>query len=74
MTDVAQQLPPALGPGERLLRLAQVLDRVPVSTPTIYRWMRSGRFPRNYQIGPNSVVWLESEVNRFIAETASTAA
>ncbi|OJY68661.1 MAG: hypothetical protein BGP16_05340 [Sphingobium sp. 66-54] len=60
-------------PGERLLDLRQVQQRVPKSTATIYRWMRSGRFPRSIQIGPNSVVWRESDIDAFIAACAAKA-
>ena len=44
----------------RFLRISEVLDRVGVSRPTIYRWVAAGEFPKQISIGANSVVWLES--------------
>jgi len=66
MTGAAQSELPPLKPGERLLDLKQVRERVPKSVATIYRWMANGRFPRSYPMGPNSVVWLESDIDNFI--------
>lgn len=66
MTAAAQPELPALSPGDRMLDLHQVRARVPKSIATIYRWMREGRFPRSYQLGPNSVAWLESDIDDFI--------
>ena len=58
--------------GEAILTLPDVLDRVPKSVATIYRWMKAGRFPRSVQLGPNSVGWRASDVDRFIAELPNT--
>ena len=48
----------------RFLRISEVLDRVGVSRPTIYRWVAAGEFPKQISIGTNSVVWLESDVTK----------
>jgi predicted DNA-binding transcriptional regulator AlpA len=53
--------------GERLLSKRQVLDRVGASYPTVWHWMTVGRFPRSRTVG-GKVMWLESEVNRWIAD------
>ena len=52
----------------RFLRISEVLDRVGVSRPTIYRWMREGTFPKQISIGANSVVWLESDVTKWMED------
>jgi predicted DNA-binding transcriptional regulator AlpA len=39
----------------------QVLDRIPVSGPTLWHWSRTGKFPSPRFIGSRTV-WLESEV------------
>ena len=44
----------------------QVLDRVGVSFPTIWRRMLAGKFPRARTIGDLKSVWLESEVEAWI--------
>ena len=50
----------------RFLRLSEVIDRVGVSRPTIYRWMSKGSFPKQIAIGANSVVWLESDITKWM--------
>ncbi|TPI86350.1 AlpA family phage regulatory protein [Mesorhizobium sp. B2-8-9] len=51
---------------ERYLRLKHVLDRVPLSRATIYRWMDEGKFPKARKLG-YATVWRESEVSKFLA-------
>ena len=48
------------------LRISEVIHRVGVSRPTIYRWMSEGTFPKQISIGANSVVWLESDVTKWM--------
>jgi predicted DNA-binding transcriptional regulator AlpA len=55
--------PPPTGP--RLLNRAEVVARVGVSFPTLWAWMRKGKFPRSRQIG-NSSRWLSDEVDDFL--------
>lgn len=71
MAEDALALPHDLAPDERLLTLPKVQERVPISTRTIYRWMSSGKFPRNFKIGPQTVAWLQSDINKWINEKAS---
>ena len=52
----------------RFLRISAVLNRVGVSRPTIYRWMKEGNFPKQIEIGANSVVWLESDVTQWMED------
>jgi prophage regulatory protein len=49
----------------RLLSKVEVLDRVGVTYPTLWSWMRAGRFPRSRQLG-SKACWLESEVESWI--------
>lgn len=53
---------------ERLLRLPQVRDRVPMSRATIYEWVRRDKFPKPVNLGGGMVAWRESEIERWIAE------
>jgi predicted DNA-binding transcriptional regulator AlpA len=55
------------GTGARLLSRKEVMERVPVSYPTIWAWMRAGKFPRSRDIG-GKVCWVESEIERWIAD------
>jgi prophage regulatory protein len=51
---------------ERLLAKPEVLRLTGVSYPTIWSWMREGKFPRSRKMGTH-VRWLESEVQGWIA-------
>lgn len=53
--------------GERFISRRQLLDRIPVSYPTIWKWMVSGEFPRGRSLG-GKIAWVESEVDRWIVE------
>ena len=69
--SVIRALPSAVMPSgtkarPRFLRISGVLDRVGVSRPTIYRWVAAGEFPKQISIGANSVVWLESDVTKWM--------
>lgn len=51
---------------ERLIRLAEVLDRTALSRATLYRMMDKCKFPRPVKIGDSAVAWPESAVNEWI--------
>jgi prophage regulatory protein len=46
----------------RMLREEQVLAIVPVSTVTLYRMEKEGKFPRGTFISSNRKIWFEDEV------------
>jgi prophage regulatory protein len=54
--------------GARLLSKGDVLDKVGVTYPTIWKLMRQGAFPRAVVIGGGKNAWLEHEVDEFIAK------
>jgi predicted DNA-binding transcriptional regulator AlpA len=56
----------------RLLRRAEVLQIVGVSFPTLWAWMRAGRFPRaritgGGASGRSKSVWLSNEVEEWLS-------
>lgn len=51
----------------RLLRLPDVLARVPVDQATIYRWIKAGEFPAPVKLGKASA-WCDEEVDAFVAK------
>jgi predicted DNA-binding transcriptional regulator AlpA len=53
-------------PPVRLIFKRELLQRVGLSFPTIWKMMQQGRFPRARVIGSKSV-WIESEVDDFLA-------
>ncbi len=58
-------------PGTRLLSRAEVLDKVGVTYPTIWKLMREGAFPRPVVIGGlggGKNAWFEHEVDECLAK------
>jgi predicted DNA-binding transcriptional regulator AlpA len=51
----------------RLLSRREVIDRVGVSYPTLWSWMRAGKFPRSRVIG-GKIAWLDFEIERWIMD------
>lgn len=52
----------------KLLNLNELAEILGVSRSTIYRWSERPDFPKKQKIGPNSVRWLESEVENWVQE------
>lgn len=58
---------PAIMPGDRFLRISQVLDRVGIGRTAWTDYVREGRAPASIKIGA-ATCWLESSVNAWMAE------
>lgn len=54
----------------RILRKREVADRLGISTMTLWRWEKSGDFPRKVQLGSASVGYLEDEIDNWIQARA----
>lgn len=61
----AAQVEPAAGNQVRLISKPEVCDRVGRTFPTIWLWMRQGRFPRARDLS-GKPAWIESEVEAWI--------
>ena len=61
---MAAQIQPAL----TILRRNQVEARTGLARSTIYDRIKAGDFPTPISLGPQSVGWIESEINGWIAE------
>jgi predicted DNA-binding transcriptional regulator AlpA len=62
-TALAELIPPHA----RFISKHQVLDRVPVSFPALWEWIRDGKFPAPREVaGGGKAMWLESEVEDWI--------
>ncbi len=58
----------------RLLRLAEVLDRVGYRKSSIYALAREGKFPAPVRLGARAVAWRESDIAAWIASRPRTTA
>lgn len=47
---------------QRLLRLWQVLDLIPISRTAWLNGVRDGRFPSPVVLGPRTVAWRHTEI------------
>jgi len=56
---------------ETILRLPAVKARTGLARSTIYLRISEGSFPKPIRLGPRSVGWLESEVDRWIESRAA---
>jgi predicted DNA-binding transcriptional regulator AlpA len=41
---------------------------LPVSAPTIWRWVKLGTFPKPIRLGPQTTAWPVSDIEDFIAQ------
>lgn len=63
----ADHLRPESARGERFLRKPEVLSRTGISRSHLYWLMTRGRFPASIPLSPRVTVWLESDVDAWIA-------
>ena len=50
----------------KLLKIRDVLERIPYSRAHIYNMIAEGRFPRQVHLGGTGAFWVESEVEAWI--------
>ena len=55
---------------DRFLRSSEVQESLGVSQATIYRWMKAGHFPRPVRLGPATVAWKQSDLEKWLKERA----
>ncbi len=51
---------------DRLLRLPDVLNRIPVSKSAFWQGIKTGRYPKPLKLGPRTTVWLEADIQSLI--------
>lgn len=56
---------------ERVIRKPEILARVGVSHPTIWRWEKTGYFPKRVSLGGQACGWFESEIDAWFAARAA---
>ena len=59
---------------DALLRLPQVLARVPVGRSTLWQMVRESRFPKPIKLGPMTTAWRASDVDAWIEAAGRDAA
>ena len=56
----------------RILRKPEVVHRVGLSGMEIWRREKAGRFPRRVRLGPQSVGWVEAEIDDYLEQLVAT--
>ena len=51
----------------RIIRLPEVIHRTGLSKATIYRMIKSGRFPPALRLGKRATGWRKDAIDHFIA-------
>lgn len=49
-----------------MLRLKQILQKVPVAPSTWWRWVADGTAPKPVKLGPRTTAWRAEDIERFI--------
>ena len=70
---VGEALPMTAAPA-RLIRLPEVIARVGLRRSSIYQRMAEGRFPKSRSLGPRCAVWVEAEIDAWIASISNVTA
>jgi len=50
-----------------LLKRQEIETELKISCATIYRWIKSGAFPKPIQLGSNMVRWKATDINAWIS-------
>ena len=58
-------------PEELLWNIKTVILKTGLSRPSIYRYMKRGRFPPRRRVGPNRVAWVPADVVAWIESCPS---
>lgn len=65
---------------QRVIRIADLATtkrkagRLPVSPATVWRWVKEGKFPAPFKLGPNTTVFDLDLVEAFVAQSAEVKA
>lgn len=63
---------PSVSVTPRLIRLPEVIARVGLKRSSIYQRMSDGRFPQGRSLGGRCTVWVEAEIDAWIAAVTAS--
>jgi prophage regulatory protein len=53
-------------PSNGYLRIAQIIELIPISKPTVWRWVRDGKFPAPIKLSHGVTVWKNQDVQAWL--------
>jgi prophage regulatory protein len=56
---------------QRIIRKPELIGKINLSDPTIWRMEKAGKFPRRIQLGGNSVGWFDDEIEAWLAKKSA---
>ena len=62
---------------QRVIRIGDLAStpnkagRLPVSPATVWRWVKEGKFPAPFKLGPNTTVFDLDQVDAFLTQQAA---
>jgi len=56
---------------DRILRITDLEDLLGVSRSSLYAWMKTGVFPRPFNLGPRAVGWKASDIEAWVEKRKS---
>lgn len=51
----------------RLIRIQEVMNKVGIARSTVWDMVKKGNFPKPRKLSPKVTVWVESEIDDYIA-------
>ncbi len=57
-------------PETGFVRLPQILNLIPISKASWYRWVSEGRAPKGLKLGPKTTAWKVEEISQLIIKLA----
>jgi prophage regulatory protein len=54
-------------PADKLLRVSDVLSKVPVGRASWWKGVKEGRFPAGIKLGARTTCWRASDIDKLIA-------
>lgn len=55
-----------------LIRASELSKKIGLSTTTIWRLEKAGKFPKRKKVGDHITVWSVAEVNKWISDVLSS--
>ena len=63
---------------QRFVRMNQIASApgraglLPVTAPTVWRWVQQGEFPKPIRLGPGTTAWRLEDIEGFIKQRAAS--
>lgn len=56
----------------KLIRIQEVMDKVGITRSTVWYMVKKGTFPKPRKLSPRVTVWVDAEIDEYIANIVNT--